>query len=176
MLAVTRLYNAGSSVSAIRRILSLARDYASRRIIGKQLLSENKLHLSVLSDMEIIYRGNLVFYLKLAELFSKEQANCISNRDANLLRMMIPLLKLFTAKDAVSVVSEGLESFGGLGYIEGTGLPVMLRDSQVLTIWEGTTNVLCMDFVRSLYKSPFGDPIQSFCSFAIEIMESATMA
>lgn len=33
---------------------------------------------------------------------------------------------------AVAVVSEGLESFGGQGYIEDTGLPGLLRDAQVL--------------------------------------------
>lgn len=176
MLSVTRLYNASSSISAIRRILALARDYSTKRIIGKQNLSDNPLHLSVLAEMEVVYRGNLIFYLKLSELFSQFQAKTIASRDANILRMMVPLLKLFTAKDAVAMVSEGLECFGGLGYIEGTGLPGMLRDSQVLTIWEGTTNVLCMDFVRSLYKSPHGDPIQSFCSFAIEILEEATLS
>jgi hypothetical protein len=32
---------------------------------------------------------------------------------------------------AMSVISEGLESFGGQGYIEDTGLPGLLRDAQV---------------------------------------------
>lgn len=31
----------------------------------------------------------------------------------------------------MSVSSEGLESFGGQGYIEETGLPNFLRDAQV---------------------------------------------
>jgi acyl-CoA dehydrogenase len=43
-----------------------------------------------------------------------------------------------------------LESFGGAGYVEDTGLPVLLRDSQVLSIWEGTTNVLALDVLRAL--------------------------
>lgn len=98
MLSVTRLYNAASSVTAIRRILALARDYSTKRIIGKKLLMDSPLHLSVLADMEVIYRGNLLFYLKLSELFSKFQAGTISDPDSNILRMMIPLLKLFTAK------------------------------------------------------------------------------
>jgi alkylation response protein AidB-like acyl-CoA dehydrogenase len=38
--------------------------------------------------------------------------------------------------------------FGGAGYVEDTGLPVLLRDSQVLPIWEGTTNVLALDTLR----------------------------
>ena len=50
----------------------------------------------------------------------------------------------------MSVASEVLESFGGAGYVEDTGLPVLLRDSQVLPIWEGTTNVLALDTLRAL--------------------------
>lgn len=39
----------------------------------------------------------------------------------------------------MSVVSEGLECFGGQGYIEDTGLPGLLRDSQV-----SVTDVYCL--------------------------------
>ena len=67
----------------------------------------------------------------------------ISDSDALLLRLLTPVMKLTTAKQAVAVASEVLESFGGAGYVEDTGLPVLLRDSQVLPIWEGTTNVRC---------------------------------
>ncbi|XP_063396857.1 acyl-CoA dehydrogenase family member 11-like isoform X5 [Mytilus trossulus] len=55
--------------------------------------------------------------------------------------------------EAMSVSSEGLESFGGQGYIEETGLPNFLRDAQVLTIWEGTTNILSLDVLRCISKS-----------------------
>ena len=47
----------------------------------------------------------------------------ISERDALLLRMMMPVAKMYTAKRCMEVVSEGLECFGGQGYIEDTGLP-----------------------------------------------------
>lgn len=135
MLTVTRIWNASSAVSAMKKILGLARDYSTRRIVGSIKLSTSTLHLSVLSDMEVIYRGNLLFYLHIAELFSLVQAKKATDKQCNMLRMMTPLIKLFTAKEAVAFVSEGLECFGGLGYIEGTGLPGALRDAQVLTIW-----------------------------------------
>eukprot|EP00731_Ephydatia_muelleri_P022899 Em0015g482a len=51
------------------------------------------------------------------------------------------------------VASESLESFGGQGYIEDTGLPTLFRDAQVLPIWEGTTNILSLDVLRVLQKS-----------------------
>src|SRR5262249_17370039 len=46
----------------------------------------------------------------------------------------------------------GLEAFGGAGYVEDTGLPVLLRDAQVLPIWEGTTNVLSLDALRAVAR------------------------
>jgi hypothetical protein len=68
-------------------------------------------------------------------------------------------VKLLTAKQAVAVTSEGLESFGGAGYVEDTGLPRLLRDAQVLPIWEGTTNVLSLDLLRALAKGGDLEPI-----------------
>ena len=52
-------------------------------------------------------------------------------QDNLLLRLLTPVAKMYTAKSAISVVSEGLECFGGQGYIEDTGLPGLLRDAQV---------------------------------------------
>jgi alkylation response protein AidB-like acyl-CoA dehydrogenase len=42
---------------------------------------------------------------------------------------MTPILKLFTAKEAVAFTSEGLECFGGVGYMENSGIPTIFRDS-----------------------------------------------
>ena len=63
-------------------------------------------------------------------------------------------MKLFTAKEAVAFTSEGLECFGAMGYMENSGIPVILRDAQVLPIWEGTTNVLSLDLIKVLQKDP----------------------
>src|SRR5208282_2372520 len=61
--------------------------------------------------------------------------------------------KLFTAKAAIQTSSEVIEGFGGAGYVEDTGIPVHLRDSQVFPIWEGATNVLSLDMIRVIQKS-----------------------
>lgn len=46
------------------------------------------------------------------------------------------IVSVLCLSQAVAVVSEGLESFGGQGYIEDTGLPGILRDAQVSSIPE----------------------------------------
>lgn len=58
-----------------------------------------------------------------------------------------------SVRQAIKVCSEGLESFGGMGYLEDSGIPRLLRDAQVLSIWEGTTNILGLDVLRAISKS-----------------------
>ena len=50
------------------------------------------------------------------------------------------------------MASEGLECFGGAGYLEDTGLPAMYRDSQVHTLSEYT------DFRYSCMKREYFFP------------------
>ncbi|XP_071485455.1 acyl-CoA dehydrogenase family member 11-like [Diadema antillarum] len=153
MLTITRYHNAASAVAAMRRIVHYARDYAFRRKAFGKLIVDWPLHVQTLSRMEVETRGAMAFLLDAAHLLGKEEAGEATEDDLNLLRLLVPILKLYTGKQAVSTVSEGLESIGGQGYIEDTGFPVMLRDAQVLSIWEGTTNILSLDVLRSIMKS-----------------------
>jgi acyl-CoA dehydrogenase len=150
LLNITRLWNGISAVALMRRGLALSFDYASKRIAFGAPLSEKPLHIDTLATLQAEFEGafHLAFYV--AELTGRSETHEISDEDALLLRMLTPIMKLTTGKQAVMVASEVLESFGGAGYVEDTGLPVLLRDSQVLPIWEGTTNVLALDTLRAL--------------------------
>ena len=117
MLTVTRLYNSATAVGIMRRVIALLRDYSNRRKIGSHPLNSMPLQVRVLANMEITHRANLIFYLNIAELFSKEHAGIINDDQANMLRIFTPILKLFTAKQVLEVATEGLEGFGGMGYI-----------------------------------------------------------
>ena len=148
VLNVTRLWNGISAVSLMRRGVALASDYAHKRVAFGAPLSEKPLHLDTLATLlaETEAAFHLAFYV--AELTGQSETGEISEADALLLRVLTPVMKLTTGKQAVMVASEVLETFGGAGYVEDTGLPVLLRDSQVLPIWEGTTNVLALDTLR----------------------------
>jgi hypothetical protein len=82
---------------------------------------------------------------ELLELLGRQEGREIDDAGAALLRLLTPITKAVTGKQAVAAASETLEAFGGAGYLEDTMLPVLLRDAQVLPIWEGTTNVLSLD-------------------------------
>ena len=150
LLNVTRLWNGISAVALMRRGLALASDYARKRVAFGAPLSEKPLHSDTLATLEAEAEAafHLAFYV--AELTGQSETGEISEIDALLLRVLTPVMKLTTGKQAVAVASDVLETFGGAGYVEDTGLPVLLRDSQVLPIWEGTTNVLSLDTLRAL--------------------------
>ena len=150
MLNITRLWNGISAVSLMRRGLALAEDYAHKRRAFGSTLAEKPLHTDTLAGLRAEFEAAFHFAFFVAELVGIDEASQISEEQAKLLRLLTPVMKLLTARQAVMVASEVLEAFGGAGYVEDTGLPALLRDSQVLSIWEGTTNVLSLDALRAL--------------------------
>jgi alkylation response protein AidB-like acyl-CoA dehydrogenase len=152
ILNITRIHNAVNSVACIRRSIAVARDYASRRKVFGALLSETPLHLQTLADLECEYRGALAMTLEVVVLLGKTECGTATETDNVLLRLLTPLLKLYTGKQSVAVASEAIESLGGTGYMEDSDMPRLLRDTQVTSIWEGTTNVLSMDVWRPIQK------------------------
>ncbi|MFO1392954.1 MAG: acyl-CoA dehydrogenase family protein [Steroidobacteraceae bacterium] len=145
MLAVTRMWNSVCAVAAMRRGLALARSYASRREVFGRPLADQPLHSDTLAALEAETWGAFLMAFLLVELAGRQERGEIDDQQRALLRLVTPLTKLMTGKQGVAVVSEVIESFGGAGYVEDTGLPLLLRDTHVLPIWEGTTNVLSLD-------------------------------
>jgi acyl-CoA dehydrogenase len=150
VLNITRLWNGISAVSLMRRSIALALDYAHKRTAFGALLSEKPLHMDTLAGLQAETEAAFHLAFLVAELTGRAETNEIDEEQSLLLRLLTPLMKLTTGKQVVAVVSESLEAFGGAGYVEDTGLPMLLRDAQVLPIWEGTTNVLSLDAVRAL--------------------------
>jgi alkylation response protein AidB-like acyl-CoA dehydrogenase len=150
MLNITRLWNGISAVSLMRRGLALALDYARKRVAFGATLNKKPLHLDTLASLQAEAEAAFHLAFFVAELTGRSEAGEINEEETLLLRLLTPVMKLTTAKQAVMVSSEVLEAFGGAGYVEDTGLPMLLRDAQVLPIWEGTTNVLSLDCLRAL--------------------------
>jgi alkylation response protein AidB-like acyl-CoA dehydrogenase len=153
MLNVTRTWNAICATASMARCVALARDYAGRRqVFGKPLI-EQPLHARTLADMQAEFEGAFALSFHVAELLGRVEHGVGPPHEADLLRLLTPLAKLWTGKLSVALASETLECFGGAGYIEDTGLPQLLRDAQVYAIWEGTTNVLSLDTLRAMTKT-----------------------
>jgi acyl-CoA dehydrogenase len=150
MLNITRTWNSVSAMAGVRRGLALARDYASKRVVFGNTLSKKPLHIHTLAGLQAEFEAGFQLSFYATELMGKVEQPSPSERELLLYRMVTPMVKATTGKQVMPILSEVLEAFGGAGYVEDTGLPSLLRDAQVGPIWEGTTNVLSLDVLRSL--------------------------
>jgi acyl-CoA dehydrogenase len=153
LVVVTRLHNAAAAAGGMRRGLAYARSYADERTVAGGRLSASPLHRATLASLAVDAQAAFALAAHSFALLGRVEVDRDEAAEAEL-RLVAPIAKLVTGKLAVASASEYLECFGGAGYVEDTGLPRLLRDAQVLPIWEGTTNVLAVDVVRALSKAP----------------------
>ncbi|NUM88287.1 MAG: acyl-CoA dehydrogenase family protein [Bdellovibrionales bacterium] len=149
---ITRVYNSVCAMANARRSLALAHDYSHRRRAFGRALTELPLHAETLADLWVEFEGNFLLTFHLGGLLGRDETGQAAPGESALLRMLTPVAKLYTGKSAMAITSECVEIFGGAGYCEDTGLPRLLREAQVFPIWEGTTNVLCLDMLRAMEK------------------------
>jgi alkylation response protein AidB-like acyl-CoA dehydrogenase len=149
MLNITRLWNSIVAVALMRRGIDLARDYATRRSAFGSRLIAKPLHRDTLAGLEAECQGALHLTFFVAALVGRSEAKVASEQQLKLLRLLTPIAKALTGRQATAVLTEAVEAFGGAGYIEDTGIGLLLRDAHVLPIWEGTTNVLALDAMRT---------------------------
>ncbi|MGE5130644.1 MAG: acyl-CoA dehydrogenase family protein, partial [Sphingomonadaceae bacterium] len=113
-------------------------------------LARKPLHLDTLAGLQAEFEAGFQLAFFVVELLGRTEQGAASEEQQALARTLTPVAKLLTGRQSVAVLSEVLEAFGGAGYVEDTGLPMLLRDAQVFPIWEGTTNVLSLDALRAI--------------------------
>lgn len=148
MLNITRLHAAAGSNGGVGLGLSIARDYAFRREAFGRVLADLPLHRVWIAELTAEYEAMTVLGFRAAGLVGEAEGG----GDSLLARVVLPLTKMSICSRGVWTASQLVESFGGMGYLEDTGLPRILRDSQVQSIWEGTTSVMALDVMRALLK------------------------
>ena len=72
-------------------------------------------------------QGCTVFLIQTSVLLQEIESGVLKNQ--TLFRIFTPILKLFTAKECMRCMTEAIESFGALGYLEDSGIPVIARDA-----------------------------------------------
>lgn len=155
---LARVHNTLFAVAGMRRALALAKDYAARRQAFGRPLLEQPLHAETLSALQVEWEGcfHLAFHLSL--LLGRQETGEARDGEAALLRLLTPVAKLYTGKQAVWAAAEAAEAFGGAGYVEDTGIPALVRNTLVLPVWEGTTNVLSLDVLRAMDRDAAFEP------------------
>ncbi|BEI80350.1 hypothetical protein CcaverHIS002_0108790 [Cutaneotrichosporon cavernicola] len=167
LLNITRFHNAARSNGYLGRGLGAARAFARLRTFPSRqapnnVLKQIPLFCHSLSKVTIRHRADTFFTMFLAALLGADVTKTYTapvipkGEDAELLlRLLTSVAKAYNTKHCVIGLQECMESLGGVGYIENNETPQfniarLFRDSNVMPIWEGTTDVLSTDTVKVL--------------------------
>lgn len=155
-LNLSRVCNAVGSLGIMRRAYEEALAYARQRTAFSRRLIEFPMVQETLGKMVAKQEIELETMFEVVELMDKvmgkDPENRPSERENILFRLFVALLKVETAEQAIRFAHEAIELHGGNGYIEDFVTPRLLRDAQVLTVWEGTANILGLEVLRLIHK------------------------
>jgi putative acyl-CoA dehydrogenase len=161
MVNSTRLDCTIGSASIMRQGVAHATWHAHRRSAFGRVLDQQPLMANVLADLCIEAEAATALAIRLAATFDAAPTD---PGEELLQRLLTPVAKYWTCKRAPVHAAEALECLGGLGYVEESDMPRIFRQSPVNGVWEGSGNVMCLDALRAMIRSP-----ESIEAFMVEL-------
>ena len=151
-------------------ILFLLKDYSMKRYSFGKALIYHESHKIMLDKLQFILEGCVVLNLELSKITGESYENLqkinfkdlrnsfTNNTDLenykkysfleNILRMLLPISKMYCGRKSELFCLESIQSFGAVGYMEDSFIPGLLRDTMATAIWEGSFNTLSMEFFK----------------------------
>ncbi|HSZ05376.1 MAG TPA: acyl-CoA dehydrogenase family protein [Solirubrobacteraceae bacterium] len=128
-----------------------------RSAFGKKLIDQ-PLMRNVLADLCLESEATTALAMRLARAYDEAHADADAGEDQSdaqlFKRLATAVGKFWTCKRAPNHAFESLECLGGAGYVEESGMPRLYREAPLASIWEGSGNVMSLDVLRALTRSP----------------------
>jgi putative acyl-CoA dehydrogenase len=121
-----------------------------RSAFGHTLVAQPPM-ANVLADLALEAEAALIVAFRLAQAFDASAAN---EDERELQRILTPVAKYWLCKRMTPVATEAMECLGGNGYVEDQPLARLYREAPLNGIWEGSANVICLDALRAIARSP----------------------
>jgi alkylation response protein AidB-like acyl-CoA dehydrogenase len=182
MLNLERLSNAAGACGIMGRALLESRIHAANREAFGQSIDQFPLMRRDLVDMTVDHEAATAFTFDVARVFAEREQAVRAGDDEEtrasyqLLRLLTPIAKLKTARLAIDTASYAMEIQGGNGYVEDFVTSRLLRDAQVLPIWEGTENILALDVLRALDREDAHEPFLELVSDRLDAIDHPALA
>ncbi len=177
MLNLERLSNAAGACGIIGRALLESKIHAANREAFGTRIDEFPLMREDLVDMTVDHEAATAFTFEAARLFAERERAEREDADTyRLMRLLVPIAKLRTARMAIDTASYAMEVHGGNGYVNDFVTGRLLRDAQVLPIWEGTENVLSLDVLRALDREDAYEPFVEAVDERLSAVEHPALA
>jgi acyl-CoA dehydrogenase len=143
---LSRLSHGVRAASMMRRCLNEALAAARGRKAFGRAIADNPLLRRQLMKIMLPTEQALSMFAFSADTMGRADKG---DKDAaNLLRILTPVYKFRACRDNIPVASQALEVRGGIGYIEEWATARLVRDAQIGTLWEGTSNINALDVVQ----------------------------
>ncbi|MEU5362136.1 acyl-CoA dehydrogenase family protein [Streptomyces sp. NPDC005925] len=149
MVAATRLDCVLGSAGLMRQAVAQAVHHCAHREAFGGKLVDQPLMRNVLADLALESEAATTLALRLAAAYDDG-----GEQERALLRLALPAAKYWVTKRCAPVAVEAAECLGGNGYVEESGLPRLVRESPLNSVWEGAGNVQALDVLRALGREP----------------------
>ena len=146
-LEYSRVHNAVGSAGIQRRALREALAWANTRRAFGQVLYDYPMVQDELLKMRVEFEAGALLAFEAAITFDEVQQN---GDRRTWLRLATALAKYLAAEYAIAATRAALELIGGNGYTSDYPVAHLLRDAQVLTVWEGPANIQALELLRLL--------------------------
>ncbi|MGW3381556.1 acyl-CoA dehydrogenase family protein [Streptomyces albogriseolus] len=145
MVAATRLDCVLGSAGLMRQAVAQAVHHCAHRAAFGGKLLDKPLMRNVLADLALESEAATTLALRLAAAYDDG-----GEQERALLRIAVPAAKYWVTKRCAPVAVEAAECLGGNGYVEESGMPRLVRESPLNSVWEGAGNVQALDVLRAL--------------------------
>jgi alkylation response protein AidB-like acyl-CoA dehydrogenase len=164
------------SAGVAQAALSAAQDYAAQRVQMGKPIREHPLVAEMLLDMETTVAGLRALWMETAVAYDLVQGflkrlrgmsevdperpalEARMRRIERYLRELTPLVKYYGSEEAIRVARTGMQVFGGYGVVKDYDVERFLRDSLILPIYEGTSQIQSLMATKDLLKAVMRDP------------------
>ncbi|MEP6813895.1 MAG: acyl-CoA dehydrogenase family protein, partial [Actinomycetota bacterium] len=151
MVVHTRLDCVLGTTAGMRVAVEHATHHTAHRVAFGSTLAEQPLMRNVLADLCIESEAATVTAFRLARAYDRRAHDPAEEAFA---RLATAVAKYWICKRGPGHAAEALECLGGNGFVEESSLPRLYRQQPLLSIWEGSGNVVCLDALRAIRREP----------------------
>lgn len=151
MATHTRLDCVIGSAALLRASLVQAIHHARHRTAFGRLLADQPLMRNVLADLALESEAAMLLMMELGRAFGQADDDPLANAWK---RIVTPAAKFWICKRTLEATGEAMEVWGGNGYVEEAPMARYYREAPVNSIWEGSGNIMCLDVLRAIQRSP----------------------
>jgi putative acyl-CoA dehydrogenase len=158
MVGHTRLDCVIGAAAGMRAAVVNATHHAAHRAAFGKLLIDQPLMRNVLADLCLESEASTALAMRLARAYDEASTDAREGEDGSdaqlFKRLATAVGKYWACKRAPNHAFEAMECLGGAGYVEESGMPRIYREAPLASIWEGSGNVISLDVLRALVRTP----------------------